>query len=121
MGGHVTRVRLGKAGAQVLRVRRGLQQVAGLKKRAVDLGGNQERGALLQSARDLDEQMRTIRNSGSVIGLERIAVMAALNLTYELSKVQQQSVEQSASNEDLSRLDQKISAALQSLEQTSAF
>ena len=81
----------------------------------------EERGALLQSARDLDEQMRTIRNSGSVIGLERIAVMAALNLTYELSKVQQQSVEQSASNEDLSRLDQKISAALQSLEQTSAF
>ena len=81
----------------------------------------EERSALLQSARDLDEQMRTIRNSGSVIGLERIAVMAALNLTYELSKVQQQSVEQSASNEDLSRSDQKISAALQSLEQTSAF
>lgn len=81
----------------------------------------EERNALLQAARDLDEKMRTIRNSGSVIGLERIAVMAALNLTYELSKLQQQSATQSASNEALLRLDKKVSTALQNLEQTTAF
>lgn len=81
----------------------------------------EERNALLQSARELDEQMRTIRNSGTVIGLERIAVMAALNLTYELSKLQQQSAAQGASNEALLRLDKKVSAALQNLEQTTAF
>lgn len=43
-----------------------------------------ERDALLQAAHNLDQRMRNIRNTGSVIGLERIAVMAALNLSHEL-------------------------------------
>jgi cell division protein ZapA len=81
----------------------------------------EERNALLQSAKALDEKMRTIRNSGSVIGLERIAVMAALNLTYELSKMEVQSASQSASNETLIALDKKVSAALQTLEQSTTF
>lgn len=44
--------------------------------------GQQE--ALVESARYLDDQMATIRQNGKVIGLERIAVMAALNISYEL-------------------------------------
>lgn len=80
-----------------------------------------ERNALLDAAKTLDEQMRTIRNSGSVIGLERIAVMAALNLTYELSKLENQTADQGVSNELTTRLDKKISAALQSLEQSTTF
>lgn len=80
-----------------------------------------ERNALLDAAKTLDEQMRTIRNSGSVIGLERIAVMAALNLTYELSKLEDQTANQGVSNELTTRLDKKISAALQSLEQSTTF
>ncbi len=44
----------------------------------------EERDALLESARYLDEKMRGIRQGGKVIGLERIAVMAALNITYEM-------------------------------------
>lgn len=44
----------------------------------------EKRDALVRAARELDKRMRTIRDSGSVIGLERIAVMAALNLNYEL-------------------------------------
>lgn len=43
----------------------------------------QEAG-LHQAAAKLDKQMREIRTSGKVIGLERIAVMVALNNTYEL-------------------------------------
>ncbi|MCL4105969.1 UNVERIFIED_CONTAM: hypothetical protein GTU68_058275 [Idotea baltica] len=39
---------------------------------------------LIVSARYLDKQMRAIRDSGKVIGLERIAVMAALNISHEL-------------------------------------
>jgi len=80
-----------------------------------------ERNALLDAAKTLDEQMRTIRNSGSVIGLERIAVMAALNLTYELSKLEDETANQGVSNELTTRLDKKISAALQSLEQSTTF
>ena len=40
--------------------------------------------ALTSSARYLDQQMRQIRESGKVFGLDRIAVMAALNLANEL-------------------------------------
>ena len=37
---------------------------------------------LIASAKYLDKQMRSIRETGKVIGLERIAVMAALNISY---------------------------------------
>lgn len=40
--------------------------------------------ALESSANHLDQKMREIRASGKVLGIERIAVMAALNITYEL-------------------------------------
>jgi cell division protein ZapA len=40
----------------------------------------------LRAAADrLDSKMREIRSSGKVFGAEKIAVMAALNLTYELT------------------------------------
>jgi cell division protein ZapA len=66
--------------------------------------------ALIQSARYLDEKMRGIRAKGSVVGTDRIAVMAALNVSYELLE----------STERLKQLDQgsvsllnKINTALQ--------
>jgi cell division protein ZapA len=43
-----------------------------------------EKNALMDSARYLDEKMREIRNTGKVIGSDRVAVMAALNITYDL-------------------------------------
>lgn len=42
-----------------------------------------ERERLLQSAALLDRKMREVRDSGKVIGVERIAVMAALNITHD--------------------------------------
>ena len=42
---------------------------------------------LIDAALLLDNKMKEIRSSGRVIGLERIAVMAALNLAHELLKV----------------------------------
>ena len=39
---------------------------------------------LLLAARDLDAQMRAIRSTGKVIGIERVAIMAALNLSHQL-------------------------------------
>lgn len=44
----------------------------------------EEKDSLLASARHVDERMREIRKAGRVIGTDRIAVMAALNLAYEL-------------------------------------
>ena len=43
----------------------------------------EEQHELLIAARYLDEKMRMIRDTGRVIGTERIAVMAALNIAHE--------------------------------------
>jgi cell division protein ZapA len=45
---------------------------------------DEERPGLLNAVNFLDKKMRDIRDSGKVIGVERIAIMTALNLSYEL-------------------------------------
>lgn len=49
------------------------------------------REALERAARHLDRKMREIRSSGKVYGTERIAVMAALNITHDLLQNSQMS------------------------------
>ena len=46
-----------------------------------------EREALMQAVAYLDGKMNDIRKSGKVMGAERIAVMAALNVAHELLSV----------------------------------
>ena len=48
---------------------------------------HEERSDLLDSAEFLNNKMKEIRDSGKVVGLDRIAVIAALNLANELLKV----------------------------------
>ncbi|MDE2071074.1 MAG: cell division protein ZapA [Gammaproteobacteria bacterium] len=45
---------------------------------------DEERDALLESAALLNRKMQEIRESGKVVGLDRVAVMAALNLSHEI-------------------------------------
>ena len=44
----------------------------------------EERHDLQRSADYLDTKMREIRDSGKIVGSDRIAVMAALNISHEL-------------------------------------
>ena len=44
----------------------------------------EERHDLQRSADYLDKKMREIRDSGKIVGSDRIAVMAALNISHEL-------------------------------------
>jgi len=44
----------------------------------------EERPGLINAVNFLDKKMRDIRDSGKVIGVERIAIMTALNLSHEL-------------------------------------
>ena len=46
-----------------------------------------ERSALLDAAEYLNGRMREIRDSGKVVGHDRIAVMVALNLANELMRL----------------------------------
>lgn len=72
-----------------------------------------ERGSLMESAAMLNDRMRKIRDSGNVIGAERVAIMAALNLTHELLKAQSDQGSLSSDLEQRVRdMSSKISATL---------
>ncbi|MBC7755747.1 MAG: cell division protein ZapA [Bdellovibrio sp.] len=45
---------------------------------------DEERQGLLHAVNYLDKKMHDIRDSGKVVGVERIAIMAALNLSHEV-------------------------------------
>ena len=47
----------------------------------------EERGELLDAVSYLDKKMREIRDAGKISSVERIALMAALNITHELLSV----------------------------------
>ncbi len=68
-----------------------------------------EREALLDAALELDRRMKSIRQTGSVIGVERIAVMAALNLAHEV--ISNPKVDDSQ-DELLTEIHQRIDAVL---------
>ena len=76
--------------------------------------GPDEREALQESARILDKKMREIRTSGKIIGTERIAVMAALNLAYELLSMRKgEQAQDSSLNLRMRLLQEKIDAVLE--------
>jgi cell division protein ZapA len=52
-----------------------------------------ERADLLDSAEYLNKKMREIRDTGKVVGADRIAVMAALNMANELLRLRKQDAE----------------------------
>lgn len=61
-----------------------------------------EQEILIRSAQELDNQMREIRASGTVNGADRIAVMAALNLTHDLRLAQGKEDLEIPSNDSIS-------------------
>nr|WP_010131827.1 cell division protein ZapA [Microbulbifer agarilyticus] len=71
-----------------------------------------EQAGLQASAKLLNERMAKIRNSGSVIGAERIAVMAALNIAHELIQAKADLARQPVEEQMLDRLHEKVQAAL---------
>lgn len=81
---------------------------------------DEQQAQLVVSAKYLDKQMRSIRDTGKVIGLERIAVMAALNISYELLQASEQGgIAGNGDPEDASyrQLNSKIDDALHQLRQ----
>ena len=59
-----------------------------------------ERDSLLAAARLLDARMREIRGSNRMVSLDRVAVLAALNLAHELQQARE---ERDARERELSR------------------
>ncbi len=77
-----------------------------------------QRHALLDSAELLNRRMREIRDSGKVVGLDRIAVMAALNITNELlhAKGRDEALESDVTDR-LRHLRERVESALASGQQ----
>lgn len=63
-----------------------------------------EQDNLRRAALYLDRKMRDIRGSGKMLGLERIAVIAALNISHELLGLRQQGSESPVSTEAINQL-----------------
>ena len=69
----------------------------------------EEQDELLASARLLDTRMRDIRQAGRVIGSDRIAVLAALNIAHELIQLQKaRGGEDSDTVRRLRRLEERV-------------
>ncbi len=71
-----------------------------------------EQESLRASGQYLDNKMREIRSSGKIVGLDRIAVIAALNITHELLSANKLAHEGSSTQEELAKLINKIDKTL---------
>ncbi len=71
-----------------------------------------EREALAAAANFLDRKMREIQESGKVIGTERCAIMAALNITNDLLDLRKRADISPDVNQKLRFLQSKIDAVL---------
>jgi cell division protein ZapA len=68
-----------------------------------------EREALLRAVSHLDARMREIRDAGMVTGIDRIAVMAALNLANDLLRERTELAQRPAGPIDEADLRRRIS------------
>ena len=73
----------------------------------------EEQEALLASARYLDEKMKDIRESGKVVGIDRIAVMTALNMAHEIVATSGHERETESCGERIRQLNTRIGDALE--------
>ena len=78
-----------------------------------------EKTSLVAAAKYLDHKMKDIHNSGKVLGAERCAIMAALNIAHELLGMQQNSGFPPEFEERIRALNLKIGTALDGSAQSS--
>lgn len=75
----------------------------------------EERDSLHAAARMLDAKMREIRGSNRMAAVDRVAVLAALNLAHELQQLRDEQLRQSAEvQRTLAELNQRLDRALDS-------
>ena len=77
----------------------------------------EQEAELKQAASDLDDQMRAIRSTGKVIGLERVAIMAALNLSHQVLVMKSGGQPEDPLEEQLKSITSRIDEALFQLRQ----
>jgi cell division protein ZapA len=86
---------------------------------------DEEREALLQAVAYLDQKMAEIKSSGRVASVERIAVMAALNIAHELLEARTRAASSAApapgaDDFDIAEVKRRMAAMLATLDQALA-
>jgi len=76
----------------------------------------EEKENLKASAALLNEKLNEIKQKGSVIGTERIAIMAALNMSHEVLHSQSLVVEHSDLNQRIDELSERISNSMRDIQ-----
>ena len=76
----------------------------------------EEKDNLRASADLLNEKLDEIRNQGSVIGSERIAIMAALNMSHDILHSKTITDENSDLNERMDALSERISDSMRDIQ-----
>ncbi len=76
-----------------------------------------QQAALNQAAIHLDRRMREIQKGGKVIGMERCAIMAALNITHELLELRNKDNQSLDMETRVRALSEKIDLAMRDDEQ----
>ncbi|MBS1269708.1 MAG: Cell division protein ZapA [Gammaproteobacteria bacterium] len=79
--------------------------------------GSDQKEALRKAASHLSDRMEQIRKAGKVVGTERCAIMAALNIIHELLELKVQSTESNQVSDRLEALKDKLEAAVQEQKQ----
>jgi len=74
---------------------------------------DEQRDALSQAAMHLDIKMREIQKSGKIIGMEKCAIMAALNITHELLSARAKQGESEKFDAKVSNILEKLDVAMQ--------
>jgi len=76
----------------------------------------EEKDNLKASAELLNEKLNEIKQQGSVIGSERIAIMAALNMSHEVLHSQSLVVEHGDLNQRIEELSERISNSMRDIQ-----
>ncbi|HEC13152.1 MAG TPA: cell division protein ZapA [Acidiferrobacteraceae bacterium] len=72
----------------------------------------EERDELSAAAKYLDQKMNSIQRSGKVIGLDRCAIMAALNISHELLNLRDDTGLSEGFESKLKLLQEKVTTVL---------
>jgi cell division protein ZapA len=72
-----------------------------------------EKEALLEAVDFLDRRMREIRDSGKLVNVERVAIMAALNITNELLTTRTGGIDIGGLKRRINSMQEKLDSAMQ--------
>lgn len=73
-----------------------------------------ERDSLIGASRLVDARMREVRGNNRLVGVDRVAVLAALNLAHELAQLRQENeLRQQTLQRMLSDLNEKLDTLLE--------